>query len=108
MTRPRRLFNAYEGYDGELGKDRSTETRRELDQLQNEHDRKICKLEEGYKREAHKDSGAAKHRDKTQNKVTDAHRKFEQEVADAGEKHTRKNEHILSKRGKKKKGKRKN
>jgi hypothetical protein len=46
MTSSRRFFNAYADYDGELSNDRLTEIRRELEQLQNEHDRKLRKLEE--------------------------------------------------------------
>ena len=86
----------------------SDETRRELRQLQAEHDRKLDKLEreldhklfkaeEEYAKEARKDGHSDKHRDKFEEKVDEAYAKFEEKVAEANETYHEKHRKIMEK-----------
>ena len=104
------------GYDprrsyGPAPADASEEARRELHQLNAEHDRKIAKLEEElhrkldkaeaeFEREAAKEDNPAKlaeKRGKLQEKVDEAYAKFEEKIAEANETHDEKHEKILRK-----------
>ena len=91
--------------------DASKETRRELHQLNAEHDRKIAKLEEElhrkldkaeaeFEREAGKEDKPekiAEKRAKLQEKVDEAYAKFEEKIAEANETHDEKRDKIISK-----------
>ena len=91
--------------------DASEETRRELRQLNAEHDRKIAKLEEElhhkldkaeaeFEREAAKEDKPdkiAEKRDKLQEKVDEAYAKFEEKIGKENERFDEKRSKILSK-----------
>ena len=91
--------------------DASEETRRELHQLNGEHDRKIAKLEEElerklrkaedeFQREAAKEDKAekiAEKREKLQEKVDEAYAKFEDKIGEENARFDEKRSKILSK-----------
>lgn len=91
--------------------DASEETRRELQQLNGEHDRKIAKLEEElerklrkakdeFQREAAKEDKAekiAEKREKLQEKVDEAYAKFEEKIGEENVRFDEKRSKILSK-----------
>ena len=105
-----------QGYDPRrsyepVSADTSEETRRELHQLNAEHDRKITKLEEElhrkldkaeaeFEREAAKEDKPekiAEKRAKLQEKVDESYAKFEEKIAEANETHDEKRDKIISK-----------
>ncbi len=91
--------------------DASKETRRELRQLNAEHDRKIAKLEEElhhkldkaeaeFEREAAKEDKPekiAEKRDKLEQNVDEAYAKFEEKIAEANQTHDEKRDKIIRK-----------
>ncbi len=91
--------------------DASEETRRELRQLNAEHDRKIAKLEEElhhkldkaeaeFEREAAKEDKPekiAEKRDKLEQNVDEAYAKFEEKIAEANQTHDEKRDKIIRK-----------